>query len=157
MARTMLVESKLPKKFWDEAVNTTCHILNRAMVRPILNRTPYELLKGKKFNVSYFKLFGVKYFVHNNNKKNLDKFDFKSELGYFLRYSDNSRSYRVFHVKNNCVEESSHVLFEESTADRSHNQDFDEEFLKIKLAKENQGKEQHLQGSIAEASQSDDP
>ena len=61
MARTMLAKSSLPKKFWAEAINTACHILNRAMVRPILNRTPYELLKGKKPNVSYFKTFRVKY------------------------------------------------------------------------------------------------
>ena len=150
MARTLLAESDLPKKFWAEVINTAYHILNRAMVRPILNRTPYELLKGKKPNVSYFKLFGVKYFIHNNNKENLDKFDSKSKLGYFLGYSDNSKSYRVFHIKNNCVEESSHVLFEESTVDRSHDRDSDEEPSKIKLAEENQGKEQHFQGSRTE-------
>ena len=69
MARTMLAESGLPKKFWAEAINTACHILNRVMVRPILNRTPYELLKGKKPNVSYFKPFRVKCFIYNNNKK----------------------------------------------------------------------------------------
>ena len=114
------------------------------MVRPILNRTPYELLKGKKPNISYFKLFRVKYFFLNNNKENLDKFYFKSELSYFLGYSDNSISYRVFHVKNNCVEESSHILFEESTIDRSHDQDFDEEFPKTKPTEKNQGQEQHL-------------
>ena len=93
-------------------------------------------------NVSYFKPFGVKCFVHNNNKENLDKFDSKSELGYFLGYSDNSRSYRVFHVKNNYVEESSHVLFKESVVDGSHDQDSDEEPLKTKLDKDNQEKEQ---------------
>ena len=60
-------------------------------------------------------------------------------------------------MKNNCVEESSHVLFEESTVDRSHDQDFDEELLKTKLAEENQEKEQHIQGSTAEATQSNDP
>ena len=78
MARMMLAESDLLKKFWAETINTACHILNRAMVRPILNRTSYELLKGKKPNISYFKPFGVKYFVHNNYKENLDKFDVKS-------------------------------------------------------------------------------
>ena len=131
----MLTESGLPKKFWAEAINKACHILNRTMVRPILNRTPYELLKGKKPNVSYFKLFGVKCFIHNNNKENLNKFDAKSELGYFLGYSENLRSYRVFHVKNSCVEESSHILFEESNIDRSHDRDSDEEFLKTKSVK----------------------
>ena len=43
MARMMLAESGLPKKFWIEAINIACHILNRAMVRPILNRTLYDL------------------------------------------------------------------------------------------------------------------
>ena len=80
------------------------------MVRPILNGTPYELLKGKKPNVSYFKFFGVKYFVHNNNKENLDKFDIKSKLSYFLGYSKNSKSYRVFHDKNNCRRVFSYIL-----------------------------------------------
>ena len=153
----MLAESDLPKKFWAEAINTACHILNRAMVRPILNKISYELLKGKKLNVSYFKPFGVKYFIHNNNNKNLDKFNSKSEIGYFLGYSDNFRSYRVFNVKNNCVEESSHILFEESNVDRSHDRNSDKEFAKTKYVEENQGKEQNLQGSTAEASQSNDP
>ena len=127
------------------------------MVRPILNKTPYELLRGKKPNVSYFKPFGVKCFIHNNNKENLDKFDSKSELGYFLGYSDNSRSYRVFHAKNNCVKESSHVLFEESAVNRIHDEDSDEELLKTKLDEENQDKEQHTQGSTAEPTHFDDP
>ena len=156
-ARTLLAKSGLPKKFWVEAINTACHIQNRAMVRPILNKTPYELLKGKKPNVSYFKPFGVKYFVHNNYKENLDKFDVKSELGYFLGYSKNSKSYTMFHDKNNCVEESSHILFEESNVDRSHDRDSDEEFSKTKPVEESQGKEQHLQGSIVEPAQLDDP
>ena len=69
MARKMLAESGLPKKFWAEAINTACHILNRAMVRPILNKISYELLKGKKPNVSYFKLFGVKFLFITTIKK----------------------------------------------------------------------------------------
>ena len=61
-------------------------------------------------------------------------------------------SYRVFHIKNNCVEESSHILFEESHVDKSHDRDSDEEFAKTKVDEENQEKEQNLQRSIAEAS-----
>ena len=29
MARVMLYNKKMPKSFWEEAVNTACHILNR--------------------------------------------------------------------------------------------------------------------------------
>ena len=50
------------------------------------------------------------------------------------------------------MEESSHILFEESNVDRSHDQDSDEQFAKTKIVEENQEKEQNLQGSIVAAS-----
>jgi len=112
MARTMLSENALPRYFWAEAINTACHIINRAMVRPFLGKTPYELYKGKKPNISYFKPFGCKCFILDNGKNNLGKFDPKSEKGIFLGYSSHSRSYRVFNKKTHVVEESSHVLFD---------------------------------------------
>ena len=54
MARTMLSEANLPKYLWAKAINTICYILNRALVRSSLKKTPYELWKAKKPNVSYF-------------------------------------------------------------------------------------------------------
>ena len=63
MARTMLISSGLPKNFWAEAVSTACYILNRALIRPLLNKTPYELFKGRKPNIMYFKVFGSKCYV----------------------------------------------------------------------------------------------
>ena len=46
MTRTMLVASGLPRNFWAKALNTPCYIINRCMIRPILNKTPYKLFKG---------------------------------------------------------------------------------------------------------------
>ena len=40
MTRTMLIASGLPRNFWAEALNTSCYIINRCMIRPILNKTP---------------------------------------------------------------------------------------------------------------------
>jgi len=62
MARTMLLCSKLPRNFWAEAVSTACYIRNRVMIRSLLNKTPYELLRGRKPNVSHFRCFGSKMF-----------------------------------------------------------------------------------------------
>lgn len=31
-----------------------CHVLNRVLIRPIIEKIPYELLKGRKPNISYF-------------------------------------------------------------------------------------------------------
>ena len=43
MAHVMLHNKRMPKSFWGEAINTTCHTLNRAYFRPISKQTPYEL------------------------------------------------------------------------------------------------------------------
>ena len=114
MARMMLCENDLPKYFWAQAVNTACYVTNRAMVRPILKKTPYELYKGKKPVISYFKSFGCKCFILINGKKNIGKFDSRSDEGIFLGYSLNSRAYRIFNRKSLSVEESSHVIFDKS-------------------------------------------
>ncbi|KAH9673511.1 Integrase catalytic domain-containing protein [Citrus sinensis] len=113
MARTMLNENALPKYFWAEAVNTACYVLNRVLIRPNLNKTPYELWKDRKPNIGYFKVFGCKCFVLNT-KDNLGKFDPKSDVGIFLGYSNSSKAYRVYNKRTLVVEESMHVTFDES-------------------------------------------
>ena len=52
MTRTMLIESDLPRKFWVDAVNISCYIINRAMVRPSSRETPYEMFKSKKPSIA---------------------------------------------------------------------------------------------------------
>ncbi|KAH9679831.1 hypothetical protein KPL71_026290 [Citrus sinensis] len=113
MARTMLNENALPKYFWAEAVNTACYVLNRVLIRPNHNKTPYELWKDRKPNIGYFKVFGCKCFVLNT-KDNLGKFDPKSDVGIFLGYSNSSKAYRVYNKRTLVVEESMHVTFDES-------------------------------------------
>ena len=43
MARTLLLESKLHTIFWIEAIFTAMHLLNRVLLRPNTDKTPYEL------------------------------------------------------------------------------------------------------------------
>ena len=98
----MLSESNLPKNFQAEAVATACYILNRILIRPLTNKTSYELLHSKKPKVSYFKIFGSKCFILNT-KDNLDKFDPKSDKGIFIGYSNRSKAYKVFNLKTKAV------------------------------------------------------
>jgi transposase InsO family protein len=63
MARTMLDEYKTSDRFWAEAVNTACYAINRLYLHRILKKTSYELLTGKKPNISYFRVFGSKCFI----------------------------------------------------------------------------------------------
>ena len=96
------------------------------MVRPFLKKTPYELYKGKKPNVSYFKPFEYPCYILNHGKSNSGKFDAKSDQGIFLGYSYSCRSYRVFNKRNKVVEESSHVIFDESDVDLNKDKDFNQ-------------------------------
>jgi len=86
LARTILNESSMPKCFWADAVSTTCYVMNRVLIRPILKKTPYELLNGKKAHISHLKVFGCRCYILNNGIENLGKFDAKADKCIFLRY-----------------------------------------------------------------------
>ena len=93
---------------------------------PSLDKTPYELWKNKKPNISYFKVFGSKCFILNT-KDNLGKFDAKSSVGIFLGYSLSSKAYRVFNKKTMVVEESIHVVFDESNDSLERRENIDDD------------------------------
>jgi len=120
LARTLLNDSKLPKYFWADVVNTACYVLNRTLIRPILKKTPYEIYKGRKPNISHLKVFGSKCFVLNNDKDNIGKFDAKADEGIFISYSSYSHAYRVYNKRTMIVEESVHVVFDETNLDLRH-------------------------------------
>ncbi|PKU79237.1 Retrovirus-related Pol polyprotein from transposon TNT 1-94 [Dendrobium catenatum] len=108
----MLTEYSLPKYFWDEAVNTACYVLNRVNVRAKLDKTPYEVLKGRTPNLSHLHVFSCKVFIHNNGKSHLEKFDLKSNEGVFTGYSGVGKSFRVFNKRTLVMEETTHVVFD---------------------------------------------
>jgi transposase InsO family protein len=60
MVRAMLDEYTTPGQFCAEAINTACYSINWLYLHRILKKTSYELLTGKKPNVSYFRVFGSK-------------------------------------------------------------------------------------------------
>ncbi|CAN1142556.1 Retrovirus-related Pol polyprotein from transposon TNT 1-94 [Linum perenne] len=126
IARTLLHDFGLPKIFWGEAVNTACYITNRALVRSRIKKTPYEIWKGRKPNIGYFRPFGCKCFILNT-KDQLGKFDAKSDEGIFLGYSDLSKAYRVYNKRTFKVEESINVIFDESTCIDVELQDLEDE------------------------------
>ena len=89
-------------------------MLNRVLIIPILKKTPYELFRGRKPNLSHLKVFGCKCFILNNGKNNLGKFDPKSDEGIFLGYSQHGHAYCVYNKRTMLIEESVHVNFDET-------------------------------------------
>ena len=53
----------MARNLWGEAINTACHTINRVYFKPGTKKTPYELWKGRKSNVKYFKIFGSTCFI----------------------------------------------------------------------------------------------
>ncbi|GJX93982.1 retrovirus-related pol polyprotein from transposon TNT 1-94, partial [Tanacetum coccineum] len=113
MSRTMLNEQSVPQKFWCNVVDTSTYILNRILIRPILGKTPYEIFRGRKPSLEYFKVFGSKFFILNT-KDYLTKLDLKSYKGVFLGYSQNSKAYVILNKHTMKVKESLNVTFNES-------------------------------------------
>jgi hypothetical protein len=103
MARTMLEEYKTSDRFWAEAINTACYSINRLYLHQILKKTSYELLTSKNPNVSYFCVFGSKFFILVKRGRN-SKFAPKSIEGFLLGYDSNTRAYRVFNKSTRLVE-----------------------------------------------------
>ncbi|GJR63966.1 retrovirus-related pol polyprotein from transposon TNT 1-94 [Tanacetum coccineum] len=118
MSRTMLNEQSISQKIWCNAVDTSTYILNRILIRHFLGKTPYELFKGKKPSLEYFKVFGSKCFILNT-KDYLTKFDPKSTEGVFLGYSPNRKAYIVLNKETMKVEEFLNVKFDESPPPKS--------------------------------------
>ena len=114
----MLDEYKSPYKLWAEAINTACHASNRLYLRKLKNKTPYELMTGKKPNVKYFRVFGCKCFILNK-KTRLAKFEPKTYEGIFVGYASNSHSYRVLNKSTGCIEESMNVEFDEDNGSQA--------------------------------------
>ncbi|GJS04017.1 putative ribonuclease H-like domain-containing protein [Tanacetum coccineum] len=88
VARTMLVDSKLPTTFWDEAVNTACYMLNKVLIIKPHNKTPYELIRGRPPLLDFMKPFGCPVTILNT-RDHLGKFDGKLMKDFLLEDQTN--------------------------------------------------------------------
>ena len=111
-------------------------------MRPHTRKTCYELWKGKKPSVKYFRVFGSRCYVLKDHE-NLGKFESKSEEGIFLGYSSKIRAYRVYILSSKCMVESINVIVDD-LGSRSRECDEDKidvskeiELIKEKIEDEN--------------------
>nr|GEW90020.1 putative ribonuclease H-like domain-containing protein [Tanacetum cinerariifolium] len=112
-ARTMLANSLLPIPFWAEAVNTACYVQNMVLVTKPHNKTPYELLHGRTPSIGFMRPFGCPVTILNT-LDSLDKFEGKVDEGFLVRYSVNSKAFRVFNSRTRIIQETLHVTFLEN-------------------------------------------
>ncbi|GJZ72261.1 putative ribonuclease H-like domain-containing protein [Tanacetum coccineum] len=113
-ARTMLADSRLPITFWAEAVNTACYVQNRVLVIKPYNKTPYKRFLRRKHALSFMRPFGCPVTILNTID-HIGKFDGKAGEGFFVGYSTNSKTFRIFNSRTRILEENLHVQFSENT------------------------------------------
>ena len=109
----MLHNKDVARNLWGEAVNTTCHTVNRVYFRPSTKKTPYELWKGRKPNMKYFIIFRSTCFILKD-RENVGKFYSRSDEGIFLGYFSTSKAYRVYNKRTMKVMETMNVVIDES-------------------------------------------
>nr|GEV09725.1 retrovirus-related Pol polyprotein from transposon TNT 1-94 [Tanacetum cinerariifolium] len=67
-ARTMLIFSRAPLFLWAEAIATAYFTKNRSIIHRRFNKTPYELINGKKPDISFLHVFGSLCYLKNDRE-----------------------------------------------------------------------------------------
>lgn len=92
MARTMLLDADLPKRYWGESVVAAAFLQNRLPSRSV-DTTPYEKWYGRKPELGYLRVYGCQAYVHIPDVKR-GKFDGKARKLRFIGYSGEHKGYR---------------------------------------------------------------
>nr|GFC06838.1 integrase, catalytic region, zinc finger, CCHC-type, peptidase aspartic, catalytic [Tanacetum cinerariifolium] len=67
-ARTMLIFSHASLFLWAEAIATACFTQNRSIIHRRFNKTPYELINGRKPDISFLYVFGALCYPKNDRE-----------------------------------------------------------------------------------------
>jgi len=105
--RSMLSDSRLPHRFWAEALSTAVFLRSRTPTKSLHEITPFEAWTGEKPNVSLPQIFGCIAFAHVP-KDERQKLNSKSRKCLFLGYDSEMKGYwlydssraRVFHNRD---------------------------------------------------------
>lgn len=82
-ARCLLIDAKMDKGFWDEAVSHAVYLLNR---QANSDKTPYEIYSGTRPDYKDLIKFGEEIFAKSNNPKTQQKFESKTIECRFLGF-----------------------------------------------------------------------
>ena len=106
----LLLSSKIPVPFWEEAILIATHAINRIPSPTFSNQTPYERLFGSPPHYQHLWSFGSTCFVlfqpHEHNK-----LEPCSRLCCFLGYGETQKEFRCYDLIAHRLRISHHVAF----------------------------------------------
>nr|GFD28735.1 retrovirus-related Pol polyprotein from transposon TNT 1-94 [Tanacetum cinerariifolium] len=113
-SRTTLIFSLAPLFLWAEAIATACFTQNRSIIHRQFNKTPYELINGRKPDISFLYVFGALCYP-KNDREDFGKLGAKGDIGFFIGYSTDSCAYQVYNRNTKKIIETMNVSFNELT------------------------------------------
>nr|GEX38246.1 integrase, catalytic region, zinc finger, CCHC-type, peptidase aspartic, catalytic [Tanacetum cinerariifolium] len=96
---------------WAEAIATACFTQNRSIIHRRFNKTPYELINGRKPDISVLHVFGALCYP-KNDCEDIGKLGAKGDIGIFIGYSTDSCAYRVYNRRTKRIMETMNVSFD---------------------------------------------
>ncbi|GKE60508.1 retrovirus-related pol polyprotein from transposon TNT 1-94 [Tanacetum coccineum] len=84
-ARKMLIFSCAPLFLWAEVIATACYTQNRSQIHKRFDKTPYELINGRKSDKSFLHVFRALYYP-KNDREDIGKLGAKGDIGFFIGY-----------------------------------------------------------------------
>ncbi|GJU13717.1 retrovirus-related pol polyprotein from transposon TNT 1-94 [Tanacetum coccineum] len=97
-----------------EAIATAFNTQNRSIIHRRFNKTPYELINGRKPDISFLHVFGALCYP-KNDREDIGKLGAKGDIGFFMVYSADSSAYRDT-IKDKENHETKNVTFDELSA-----------------------------------------
>nr|GEW03982.1 reverse transcriptase domain-containing protein [Tanacetum cinerariifolium] len=91
---------------------TVCFTQNRSIIHRRFNKTPYELINGRKPDISFLHVFGALCYP-KNDREDIGKLGEKGDIGFFIGYYADSCAYRVYNRRSKKIMETMNVSFDE--------------------------------------------
>ncbi|CAL9022379.1 unnamed protein product [Prunus brigantina] len=113
--RALMFQMNVPKKFWSQGVLTAAYLINRLPSRVLDFKSPYEVMKGKKINLSHLRVFGCTCFVHIQSSHR-DKLDPRAVKCIFMGYSSSQKGYKCYNHNSKKLIVTRDVKFDETTS-----------------------------------------
>nr|GFC59611.1 retrovirus-related Pol polyprotein from transposon TNT 1-94 [Tanacetum cinerariifolium] len=111
----MLIFSRTPLFLWAEAIATACFTQNLSIIHRRFNKTPYELINGRKPDISFLHVFSALCYP-KNDREDIGKLGAKCDIGFFIGYSADSCAYRIYNRRTKKIIETMNVSFDELLA-----------------------------------------
>jgi hypothetical protein len=113
MSRASMDAAGLDPSYWAQALETAVYVRNRCLTTALqTEKTPYEMMYGKKPNIQHMRIFGCRVYVYRT--RYLTKLDNRAVEGLFLGYARNSKGYVVYVPSIRKLVHSRNVRFLES-------------------------------------------